>query len=117
MSSVMRRGTAAGPQPAWRNSRSFGRSSSAGSSTDFSENGLIGIAQRATNAKNFDDGLAYLQTNLEYYPKSVRTYQAMAQARNAKGDKPGAVRDLEKAAELDPSNAQVRNQLQQLKGQ
>ena len=61
--------------------------------------------------------MVYLQTNLEYYPKSARTYQAMAQARNAKGDKPGAIKDLEKAVELDPANAQARNQLQQLKGQ
>jgi tetratricopeptide (TPR) repeat protein len=88
-----------------------------GQEYDFSENGLLTIAQRAQTAKNPDDAIAYLQANLEYYPKSARTYQAMAQARNAKGDKPGAIRDLEKAVELDPKNAQARNQLQQLKGQ
>jgi Flp pilus assembly protein TadD len=40
----------------------------------------------------------------------------MAQARNARGDKQGAIKDLEKAAELDPENAQAKNQLQQLRG-
>jgi hypothetical protein len=88
-----------------------------GQQYDFRENGLLTIAQRAMTAKNPDDAIAYLQANLEYYPKSARTYQAMAQARNAKGDKQGAIRDLEKAVELDPASAQARNQLQQLKGQ
>jgi Flp pilus assembly protein TadD len=41
----------------------------------------------------------------------------MAQARSARGDQQGAIKDLEKAVELDPENAQVRNQLQQLRGQ
>jgi tetratricopeptide (TPR) repeat protein len=66
-------------------------------------------------AKKPDDAIAYLQANLEYFPKSARTYQAMAQAKNTKGDKQGAIKDLEKAVELDPKNAQARNQLQQLK--
>ena len=87
-----------------------------GQQYDFTENALLTIAQRARNAKSPDNAIAYLQANLEYYPKSARTYQAMAQARNAKGDKQGAIKDLEKAVELDPENAQARNQLQQLKG-
>ena len=88
-----------------------------GQQYDFTESALLTIAQRAMNAKSPDNAIAYLQANLEYYPKSARTYQAMAQARDAKGDKPGAIKDLEKAVELDPENAQVRNQLQQLRGQ
>src|SRR5438552_2611001 len=84
-----------------------------GQQYDFGENALLGIAQRAMTAKNPDDAIVYLQTNLEYYPKSARTYQAMAQARNAKADKQAAIKDLEKAVELDPQNAQARNQLQQ----
>ena len=88
-----------------------------GQQYDFSENALLTIAQRAITAKNLDDAIAYLQTNLEYYPKSARTHQAMAQARSAKGDRQGAIKDLEKALELDPNSAQARNQLQQLRGQ
>jgi hypothetical protein len=84
---------------------------------DFSENGLLTTATRAGAANKPDDALAYLQANLEFYPKSSRTYQAMAQIRNAKGDKAAAIVDLEKAVELDPNNAQARAQLQQLKGQ
>jgi predicted Zn-dependent protease len=77
----------------------------------------VSIAQRALTGKRPDDAMAYLQANLEYYPKSARTYQVMAQARNAKGDKAGAIRDLEKAAELDPKSVPIRNELRQLKGQ
>jgi tetratricopeptide (TPR) repeat protein len=86
-----------------------------GQSYDFSENGLIQIAQRASTAGKPDDALAYLQANLEYYPKSARTYVVMAQIKNAKGDKPGAVAALEKAVELDPNNAQAKAQLENLK--
>jgi tetratricopeptide (TPR) repeat protein len=87
-----------------------------GQSYDFSEGSLIAIAQRANQAQKADDALAYLQANLEFYPKSSRTYQTMAQVKNAKGDKDGAIKDLEKAVELDPNNQQAKMQLQQLKG-
>ena len=88
-----------------------------GQEYDFGETSLLTIAQRAINAKKPDDAIAYLQANLEYFPKSARTYQVMAQAQNAKGDKQGAISNLEKALELDPKSTQARNQLQQLKGQ
>jgi Tfp pilus assembly protein PilF len=45
------------------------------------------------------------------------TFQAMAQARTAKGDKQGATKDLEKAVELDPQNAQAKTLLAQVKAQ
>src|SRR5215212_2297185 len=73
-----------------------------GQSYDFSEGSLIAIAQRANTANKADDALAYLNANLEYYPRSARTYVTMAQIKNAKGDKPGAIAALEKAVELDP---------------
>jgi tetratricopeptide (TPR) repeat protein len=86
-----------------------------GQSYDFSENGLLQIAQRAQTANKADDALAYLQANLEYYPKSSRTYAAMAVAKNGNGDKAGAIKDLEKAVELDPNNAQAKAQLDNLR--
>jgi len=87
-----------------------------GQSYDFSEGSLIAIAQRANGAQKSDDALAYLNANLEYFPKSSRTYQVIAQVHNGKGDKAAAIKDLEKAVELDPNNAQAKTQLQQLKG-
>ncbi len=86
-------------------------------SYDLSENGLIAMAQAALNADRPDNALAWLNLNLEYYPKSSRTYQIMAQVHQKKNDKDAAIKDLEKAVEMDPNNAQAKAQLQQLKGQ
>src|SRR5262245_29480089 len=84
---------------------------------DLSENGLIAMAQAANAADRADNALAWLNLNLEFYPKSSRTYQIMAQAHQKKNDKDAAIKDLEKAVELDPNNNQAKTQLQQLKGQ
>ena len=86
-----------------------------GQSYDFSETGLLQVAQRANAASKADDALAYLQANLEYYPKSSRSYLLMSQIHDAKGDKTAAIKDLEKAVELDPNNAQAKTQLENLK--
>ncbi len=81
----------------------------------FREGSLVIIGQRAQAANKPDDALAYYQANLEYFPKSSRTYAAMAATKNAKGDKAGAIAALEKAIELDPNNAQAKTQLENLK--
>jgi tetratricopeptide (TPR) repeat protein len=88
-----------------------------GMAYDFSEGGLVAMAQRAITADRVDNAIAWLNVNLEFYPKSSRTYQTLAQAHQRKNDKDAAIKDLEKAVELDPNNAQAKNQLQQLKGQ
>jgi hypothetical protein len=82
---------------------------------DFSEAGLITIAQRSTAADAPDDAMAWLQLNLEYFPLSSRTYAAMAQAQQKKNDKESALKSLTRAVELDPQNAQAKRQLDQLK--
>ena len=82
---------------------------------DFSEAGLITIAQRATAADAADDAIAWLQLNLEYFPFSGRTYAALAQAQQKKNDRDAALKSLTRAVELDPQNAQIKRQLDQLK--
>lgn len=84
---------------------------------DLSENGLITMGQAAVAADRADNAIVWLNLNLEFYPKSSRTYQALAQAYQKKNDKDAAVKALEKAVELDPNNNQAKNQLQQIKGQ
>jgi len=69
------------------------------------------------SADRADNALAWLNLNLEFYPKSSRTYQIMAQAHQKKNDNGAAIKGLEKAVELDPNNNQAKTQLQQLKGQ
>ena len=82
---------------------------------DFSETSLVTVGQRLTNDKP-DDALAFLQLNTEFFPQSSRTFLAMSQAHMKKNDKEAAIKDLEKAAALDPQNAGLRRQLEQLKG-
>jgi tetratricopeptide (TPR) repeat protein len=80
---------------------------------DFSEAGLLAVVQRPGTKP--EDAITWLQLNLEYYPKSSRTYLAMAQTHQRANDPDAAVKDLEKALELDPSNAQARRMLDTLK--
>jgi hypothetical protein len=84
---------------------------------DFSEAGLIDIAQRSIAASKLDEALTWLNLNLEFYPKSSRTYLTMAQTHERKSDKDAAVKDLEKALELDQNNQMAKQQLRRLKGQ
>jgi hypothetical protein len=86
-----------------------------GQSYDFGETTMITVSQRANTAGKPDDALAYLQANVEYFPKSVRTYSAIAQIKTAKGDKAGAIAAIEKVLEIDPNNAQAKAQLENLK--
>jgi tetratricopeptide (TPR) repeat protein len=88
-----------------------------GQAYDFSEGSLVTYAQRATLANKPDDAIAWLQLNLEYFPMSARTYAGLSQAQQRKNDKDAAVKSLEKAVELDPQNAQLKRQLDALKGQ
>jgi tetratricopeptide (TPR) repeat protein len=88
-----------------------------GQEYDFRENSLVTVATRALTAKKPDEAIQYLQKNLEYFPKSAPTYAALAQAKIAKGDTQGAIKDLETAATLDPQSRPIREQLQRIKGQ
>lgn len=86
-----------------------------GQSYDFGETTMITMSQRANTAGKADDALAYLQANVEYFPKSVRTHSAIAQLKTARGDQAGAIAAIEKVLELDPNNAQAKAQLENLK--
>ena len=63
-----------------------------------------------------DEALQWLQLNVEFNPKSARSYLMMAQIQNQKGDKDAAIKSVEKAIEAEPDNGQAKQLLQQLKG-
>jgi hypothetical protein len=79
---------------------------------DFSETSLLTMAQRASTPA---DGLAWLRLNLDYFPLSSRTYAALGQAQQKQNDREGALDSLSRATALDPQNAQIKRQLDQLK--
>jgi hypothetical protein len=86
-----------------------------GQSYDFSDAGLVAFANTLTTGNKPDDALAFLAMNAEFYPNSAATYAAMGQAYNRKNDKENAIKNLEKAVQLDPNNQQAKRMLDQLK--
>ena len=83
-------------------------------SYDFGEETLIGLAQGIANSRT-DDAIALLQLNLQFYPKSARSYIALAYAYTRKVDDASAMAALEKALEIEPENGVARGQLEQLR--
>lgn len=81
---------------------------------DFSEQTLLTLSQRIANVRP-DDAITFAKLNVEFYPNSSASYQAVAFAYTRKVDDPSAITALEKAVELDPSNNVARGQLEQLK--
>jgi tetratricopeptide (TPR) repeat protein len=81
---------------------------------DFSETSLLVAGQTIAN-RNADAAIALLKLNLEFNPKSIRTYLALAFAQTRKLDDAGAIETLERALEIEPENGQVKGRLEQLK--
>jgi len=89
--------------------RYYGRAS-----YDFSEDELL-TAARSIAAIRPDDAITLLQLNVEFNPKSARSYALLGFAYTRKFDDELAIEHLEKAVELDPSNGEFQGQLMQLK--
>ena len=81
---------------------------------DFGEDTLVTISQSLSQVKP-NDAIALLDTNLEFYPKSSKSYVAKAFAQTRKLDDAGAIASLETALEFDPDNGSIRGRLEQLK--
>lgn len=81
---------------------------------DFSEQTLLTLSQRIANVRP-DDAITFAKLNVEFYPNSSASYQAVAFAYTRKVDDASAITALEKAIELDPGNNVARGQLEQLK--
>jgi tetratricopeptide (TPR) repeat protein len=80
---------------------------------DFSEDALLEMVQRVVQGRP-DDAIALLRMNLEFNPQSARTYALIGFAYTRKVDDASAITNLQKSLELDPTNAMVRGQLEQL---
>jgi len=85
-----------------------------GATYDFSEGALVNLAQPLASGRP-DDAIALLKLNLEYYPKSAKTYAAIGYAYTRKYDDATAITMLEKSLELEPGSGVVTGQLEQLK--
>ncbi len=81
---------------------------------DFTENTLVGLAERISASKP-DDAIALLKLNLEYNPKSARSYSAIGYAYTRKFDDQSAIANYEKALEIEPNNGVIEGWIQSLK--
>jgi tetratricopeptide (TPR) repeat protein len=89
--------------------RYYGRSS-----YDFSEEELLTAARPLASIRP-DDAITLLELNVEFNPKSARSYALLAFAYTRKFDDEVAIAHLEKAVELEPTNGEFQGQLLQLK--
>jgi tetratricopeptide (TPR) repeat protein len=78
---------------------------------DFRESVLLDLGRQSLATRKPDDALAWLQLNIEFYPKSAQSYVVLAQVHTRKNDRAAAVKDLQKAIELDPSDTDARRAL------
>ena len=81
---------------------------------DFSEAVLLDLGRESLAARKPDDALAWLQLNVEFFPKSAASYIDLARAHLARRDRDSAVSDLTKALSIDPASAEAKRQLRLL---
>jgi hypothetical protein len=83
-------------------------------SYDFGEETLLVAAERVVRVKP-PSSILLLRLNLEFFPKSVRSYTQIAFAYTRSLDDESAITALQQALEIEPENGMVRGQLEQLK--
>jgi hypothetical protein len=81
---------------------------------DFSERGLLGIAQGLVEGGEPLDAVSLLEMGLEYYPQSADLHAVMAMTYVATGELAQAGSALQAALELDPDNRMAGFAKQQL---
>jgi tetratricopeptide (TPR) repeat protein len=83
-------------------------------SYDFGEEELTNVARTIASVRP-DDAIAILQLNIEFYPRSARSYALMGFAYTRKFDDDSAITLVQKAVDLEPENGEFQGQLAQLK--
>src|SRR5262252_122306 len=81
---------------------------------DFREPVLLDLGRESLAGRKPDDALAWLQLNVEFFPKSAASYIELARAHSVKRDRDSAIADLTKALAIDPANADAKRQLRAL---
>ncbi|PZR29805.1 MAG: hypothetical protein DI535_01495 [Citrobacter freundii] len=73
------------------------------------------IGYQLFRAEKLDDAILVFTQNTIDYPASGNTWDSLAEACAAKGDKESAIKYYEKAVQLDPSNTNAAEQIKKLK--
>ncbi len=83
-------------------------------SYDFGEDELVTVA-RAIASVRPDDAITLLELNIEFNPRSAKSYALMGFAYTRKFDDESAIANVQKAVDLEPENGEFQGQLAQLK--
>jgi tetratricopeptide (TPR) repeat protein len=81
---------------------------------DFGELPLMDVGTGLSQQKKFDDALALLTLDNEFYPKSANVMVALGETYRAKGDTASAIKSYREALVRDPQNGQAKQRLTQL---
>ncbi len=77
---------------------------------DFGEETLTGLADRIVAGRP-DDAIALMEMNLEYNPRSARSYEIIGYAYTRKFDEETALRYFQKALEIEPDNGVIQGRI------
>lgn len=81
---------------------------------DFSEWSIIALAERLAGEGESEAALAFLDLNLETNPESITSLIMSSQLQARSGNATAARESLERALQIEPGNAFIRSQLEQL---
>ncbi len=87
----------------------------AGQSYDFGENTLVGLGKILLGQKRFDEAKQILELNLEQYPTSWTSLEALGDVLSKQGDTKTALDQYQKAHEMNPDSARLQARINQLR--
>lgn len=82
-----------------------------------SENQLNALGYRLLGMKKVREAIEIFKLNVEAYPQSANVYDSLGEAYMVNGDRELAVRNYQRAVELDPQNANAAEALKKLRAQ
>jgi len=82
----------------------------------FAEPLLAEIGARLLNASQLDLAIPVFRLNVEAFPASAATHEALAEAYLKSGDTPHAVESYQHVLKLDPDNRNAKEKLEKLRG-
>lgn len=80
----------------------------------FRENTLNTLGYRQLGTKHIKEAIALFKLNVEMYPNGFNTYDSLAEAYMAQGDREQAIKNYRKSLELNPDNTGAVDKLKEL---
>jgi tetratricopeptide (TPR) repeat protein len=111
---IVQAAVASGPDSAVRAYRALRETYYGRAAYDFSERTLVTAAQQLSQEQRFDDALALLDLDNEFYPRGAELMLATGDVHRARGDTASAVKAYREALVRNPRSQPARQRLTQL---